>query len=312
MKTLVTGGAGFIGSHLVEALLGQGHDVRILDSFRTGKRANVGPDAEVVEGDVRDPDACKRACVGIERVWHLAGMASVPESVADPAAAYAINVTGTINMLSAASKAGAGRLVFASSCAVYGDNPQLPCTETHIPAPTSPYAETKLEAETLVRAGSNGMKAVALRFFNVYGPRQSPESDYASVVPRFLVALMEGRRPTIFGDGEQSRDFVYVADIARANMLAGLSDGDGIAGEHFNVAAGHSVTVNQLLRATQEALGATTDAVYLPEREGDIKHSSANIDKAVIRLEFQPKWTLEDGIAETAKWFVETRSSCLA
>jgi nucleoside-diphosphate-sugar epimerase len=313
MKTLVTGGAGFIGSHLVEALLREGYKVRILDSFRSGKRENLAgvlDRIDLIEGDVRDLDACRHACEGVERVWHLAGMASVPESVADPEAAYAINVTGTINMLSAASKAGAHRLVFASSCAVYGDNPQLPCRETHIPAPTSPYAATKLEAETLVReyAGSNGLKTVALRFFNVYGPRQSPESDYASVVPRFLVALMEERQPTIFGDGEQSRDFVYVADIAQANILAGLNDANGIDGEHFNVAAGHSLTVNNLLQAAQQALGATTDAVYLPERAGDIKHSSASIDKAVAKLRYQPKWSLQDGIAETAKWFVESRS----
>jgi nucleoside-diphosphate-sugar epimerase len=308
MNVLVTGGAGFIGSHLAETLSRDGHSVRVLDNFATGKRENladVGAEVELIEGDVRDLDTCRRACKDVSRVWHLAALGSVPRSVSDPLTTHDANLTGTLNMLLAARDAGVQRFVFASSSSVYGANPLLPREETQHPMPISPYANSKLAAETYVRmfAGLYDLETVALRYFNVYGPRQDPTSQYAAVVPKFLAALTSQTSPVIYGDGEQSREFTYVADCVQGNILAGTVEGDGIAGEHFNVAAGHPATVNRLLAAVQSALGTSIEADYQPERPGDVRYSDAIVAKASTRLGFRPRWKLEDGISETAKWF---------
>lgn len=306
MRTLVTGGAGFIGSHLVDELLANGHEVRVLDNFSSGRRENLAhrSDVEIIEGDVRDVEACSRACKGMERIWHLAAVVSVPASVEDPLTTHETNATGALHMLLSAREHGAQRFVFVSSCAIYGDSPRLPCREDDPFDPVSPYANSKLAAEIYARQFAHlyGLETVTLRFFNVYGPRQNPASEYAAVVPKFLSALSEGRQPSVFGDGEQSRDFTYVADCVRAAMLAGFQKKKAIVGESFNVAAGRSTTVNQLLNAIKEALGSDIVPQYLPERPGEIRLSQASIEKAVSLLEFQPKWSLEDGIRETGRW----------
>ena len=316
MKVLVTGGAGFIGSHLVEALLAQGHAVRVLDNFFSGKRENLAAvkDVELIEGDVRDLDTCRKACAGSDRVWHLAAIGSVPRSVANPLDTHNANATGTLHLLVAAREAGVQRFVFASSSSVYGANPQLPREESQHPMPMSPYANSKLAAETYVRlfAQLYGLETISLRYFNVFGPRQDPASQYAAVVPKFFAALLAGESPTVFGDGEQSRDFTFVADCVAGNLLAGLADREGIAGEHFNLAAGSPTTVNVLLATIQQALGTDLPARHVPERPGDVRYSDARIDKARARLGFEPRWSLAEGIRQTAEWFLASTSPARA
>jgi len=314
MRVLVTGGAGFIGSHLTEALLSLGHEVRVMDNLATGRIENLDgmkDSIEFLEADVRSLDQCRNACAGVERVWHLGALGSVPRSVADPLTTHEANLTGTLNMLLAARDAGVRRLVFASSSSVYGANPELPREESQHPMPMSPYANSKLAAETYVRqfAALYGMETVALRYFNVYGPRQDPTSQYAAVVPLFFAALMSGARPIIYGDGEQTREFTYIADCVQANLAAGFREGEGIAGEHFNVAAGGPSSVNELLAAVQRVLGTQVEAQYAPPRPGDVKCSDAVVQKAAERLGFRATWSLEDGISKTTEWF-KSRGKC--
>lgn len=308
MRMLVTGGAGFIGSHLVEALLAAGHAVRVLDDFSSGKRENlaaVQADIEILEGSVADEETCRRACAGVERVWHLAAIASVPLSVADPLTSHQVNLTGAMHMLLAARDAGVQRLVFASSSAIYGDNPHLPYHEELLPMPLSPYAVQKLAAELYVRqfAALYGLETVALRFFNIYGPRQDPASQYAGAVAAFLAALLDGRTPVIYGTGEQYRDFVYVADCVHANLLAGFQQNPQVIGGYFNVAGGVPITIQALLDTAQHALGTTFPITYLPARAGDPQFSVAQVEKARTQLGFQPQWSLQDGLRETANWY---------
>ncbi len=259
---LVTGGAGFIGSHIAERLVGLGHDVRILDNFSTGRRENLASfedGVDVLEGDLRDVPSVERAVRGVEVVFHEAALASVPRSVSDPVSSNDVNVTGTLNLLVASRDAGVRRVVYASSSSVYGDSPELPKLESMASSPQSPYAVTKLAAENycMVFSSLYGLECVALRYFNVFGPRQDPGSQYAAVVPLFVTALFEGRRPVIYGDGEQSRDFTYVANVVDANLLAMSSD--GAVGEVFNVACGCTSTVNELLSRLQEIVGTSLD-----------------------------------------------------
>ena len=299
---LVTGGAGFIGSHIAHRLVREGRRVRVLDNFSGGKHANLADiraDIDLIEGDIRDVDTVRHAVDGVEVIFHEAAEPSVPKSIADPATTMDVNVTGTLNMLTAARDAGCRRFVLASTCAVYGDAPESPKVESMLPAPLSPYAISKLTGEQLctVFASAYGFEAVALRYFNVFGPRQDPNSAYAAAIPRFLAALAAGNAPTVFGDGEQSRDFVYVEDVVKANLLA--ASVPGIAGRVFNVASGQSVTVNQVLGSLGRATGIDIPATYARERAGDIRHSLADVTLAQRELGFQAGGQFDDRLAAT-------------
>lgn len=297
---LITGGAGFIGSHIARTLVASGAQVRVLDNFSGGKMTNLAPildDIELINGDIRDMSVVSAAVRGVDVVFHEAAEPSVPRSIADPAATMDINVSGTLNVLTAARDANVRRFVLASTCAIYGDSPVSPKQESLAPSPLSPYAISKLTGEQLCAAFTQlyGFEAVALRYFNVFGPRQDPTSAYAAVVPRFLASLMSGVSPIIFGDGEQSRDFVNVKDIVRANLLA--ASVPGVAGEVFNIASGTSTTVNDVLHTLQRMTGSTVRGQYEPARSGDILHSLADTTTARERLGFVAETSFEAGVA---------------
>ena len=299
---LVTGGAGFIGSHIVRRLVERGEPVRVLDNLSTGHLANldaVRDRIEFIAGDLRDEAAVRRAVAGVTTIFHEAAEPSVPRSIADPETTYAINVTGMLALMTAAKDAGVKRLVFASSSAVYGNDPEMPKRETMAPAPISPYASSKLAGEGLcqVFTAAYGLEAVALRYFNVFGPGQDPNSAYAAVIPKFLDAIRRDEPPRIFGDGEQSRDFVFVEDVVTANLLA--AESSGIGGQVFNIATGEAVTLNQTLGLIESLTGAATNAQRLPERAGDVRHSLADISKARRVLGFAPSVSLEEGLRRT-------------
>jgi len=303
---LVTGGAGFIGSHIAEALINRGETVRVLDNLLTGKRVNLAPLAgglRFIEGDIRDLDTCRRAVEGADHVLHQAALPSVPRSVEDPLLTNAINVTGTLNLLLAARDAGVRSFVLASSSSVYGDDPTLPKQEGREGKPLSPYALSKLAGEKygeLFHALFR-LKAIALRYFNVFGPRQDPFSQYAAVIPLFITKILKGECPVIYGDGEQSRDFTYVQNVVEANLMAAESDAPG--GESINVACGEGMTVNGLLAAVNEVLGTKVKAVYAAARPGDIKHSVADVRKARRLINFQPSVSFMDGLRKTVGWY---------
>jgi UDP-glucose 4-epimerase len=299
---LVTGGAGFIGSHLAARLVADGKRVRIFDNFSTGSRSNlaaVAGDIEVIEGDLRDEAAVRRATDGVAVIFHQAADPSVPRSIVDPRTTYDVNVTGTLNVLLAARDAGCRRVVFASSCAVYGNDPVLPKHEGMVAAPASPYASSKLAGEELcaVFARAYGLETVALRYFNVFGPRQDPNSPYAAVIPRFLDALRRGESPVVYGDGEQTRDFIPVAGVVEANLRAAVAQ--GVAGRVFNVASGRPVSLNELLGKLAALLGVEVSAIYEPERAGDIRHSAADVCTAQTVLGFEAQMSLEEGLLQT-------------
>ena len=298
---LVTGGAGFIGSHLVANLVRRGMAVRVLDDFSSGVMANLAPvrsHIDLIEGDVRDAALVRRALDGITIAFHLAAQPSVSHSIADPATTIAVNVSGTLNLLEAARDAGSKRLVFASTCAVYGDTPELPKREDMIPAPLSPYAASKLMGEHLcaIFGRTHGLETVALRYFNVFGPRQDPASAYAAAIPRFLAALHAGSSPVVYGDGGQTRDFVAVDDVVTANLQAASMP--GISGRVFNVARGERVSINEVIAAIARQLGTDVPVRYEPARPGDIRHSSGAIDQTRARLRFVPRVSLEAGLAQ--------------
>jgi UDP-glucose 4-epimerase len=302
MHVLVTGGAGFIGSHLAVELLQEGHDVRILDNFATGRRQNLaafGGEVEVIEGDIQSYERVNKAVSGCDVVLHQAALPSVPRSVQDPLTSNATNVIGTLNLLLAARDHGVERVVLASSSSVYGSNPDLPKREDGQVLPISPYATAKLAGEGYARGmhGIYGLDTVALRYFNVFGPRQDPTSEYAAVIPNFITALLEGRRPLIFGDGEQSRDFTYVANVVQANMLA--MGAAGAAGKVYNVACGVRVTLNGLIGELQELLGSDVEPEYAPSRAGDVRHSLADLTRAEAELGYVPAVDLRTGLART-------------
>lgn len=303
MRVLVTGGAGFIGSHLAEQLLRDGHEVRVLDSFATGRRENLDhlPDAELVEGDIQSYERAHAAVEGCDYVLHQAALPSVPRSIQDPLTSAAVNTTGTLNVLLAARDAGVKRVVFASSSSVYGKSTALPKHEELIPAPISPYAVSKLAAESYCRAFSEvyEVECVALRYFNVFGPRQDPKSQYAAVVPRFVTAALDGRPPTVYGDGEQSRDFTFIANVVNANMLA-LTAPEAV-GEVFNIACGERYTLNELLGVIADAAGVEINAEYLSDRAGDVRHSQADISKAQRLLGYEPSVSFVDGVRATVE-----------
>jgi len=305
---LVTGGAGFIGSHLVETLVGRGHGVRVLDNYLTGKRENIAPfldRIDLIEGDLRDRDACRKAAAGADYVLHQAALASVPRSVADPFTTDEINVRGTLNLLWAAAEAKVKRLIFASSSSVYGDEPGLPKREGREGKPLSPYAVSKFVGEKYLQVFTNtyGLETVSLRYFNVFGPRQDPASQYAAAVPLFITLILRGEAPTVFGDGEQTRDFTYVANVVEANLLACAAP--GAAGGVFNVACAERISVNALLAAIDRNIGASVRPAYADPRPGDIKHSFADIAAAARVLGFRPSIGFDEGLKRTIPWYRE-------
>lgn len=309
LRVLVTGGGGFIGSHLVEHLLEQGHSVRVLDNFATGRRANVlalSDEIELIEGDIQSYERASTAVAGCEVVLHQAALPSVPRSVQDPLTSNATNVIGTLNILLAARDHGVRRVVCASSSSVYGATAGTAPKREDLPAfPISPYATAKLAGEGYARSfhGVYGLETVALRYFNVFGPRQDPTSQYAAVIPNFITALTAGRRPVIFGDGEQSRDFTYVENVVQANLLA--MDAPGVAGKVYNVACGERVTLNRLVGELRDLLGSDVEPVYGSPRPGDIRHSLADLSLARRELGYEPEVTLRAGLERTVQCFSE-------
>lgn len=309
---LVTGGAGFIGSHLVHRLLNDGYKVRILDNFATGSRENVQPlldDVELLEGDIQSYERAHNAVRGCELVFHQAALPSVPRSIQDPLTSNASNVIGTLNLLLAARDQGVRRVVSASSSSVYGSNPALPKHEDMATMPISPYAVAKQAAEGYCRAFYQvyGLETVALRYFNVYGPRQDPLSQYAAVIPKFITALLEGRQPLVYGDGEQSRDFTYIDNTVDANILA--ASAEGAAGQAFNIACGERISLNDLLSEIRELTGTDLQARYLDPRPGDVPHSLADISKARDVLGFNPEIDLRDGLNRTIEFHREVAAA---
>jgi UDP-glucose 4-epimerase len=301
MKSLVTGGAGFIGSNLVNALVERGDDVRVLDNFSTGDRANLdGLDVEVVEGELRSYERVHAAVRGVEVVYHLGALGSVPRSVQDPLTSSAVNVEGTLNVLLAARDEGVRRVIFSSSTSVYGSSRELPTSESTPPDPISPYGVAKLAAERYcISFGRvyDSFETVVLRYFNVFGPRQSPFSQYAAVVPRFVTAIDAGRPVEIHGDGEQSRDFTYVGNVVDATVRAG--DAAGASGEVFNVAAGSPTSVNLIADTIGEILGKPVERRHLPSRAGDIRNSWADLSKSERVLGYVPRVELAEGLRAT-------------
>lgn len=305
-KYLVTGGAGFIGSHLVETLVARGKDVRVIDNFLTGKRENIADfmgEIELIEGDIVDLETCKRAVEGVDFVLHQAALPSVPRSIEDPVLTNAINVGGTLNILVASKQAGVKRVVFASSSSVYGDDPHLPKKEGKEGSPLSPYAVTKLVGEKYMRIFSEiyGLETVSLRYFNIFGPRQDPNSQYAAVIPLFITLMERGESPRIYGDGEQSRDFTYIANVVRANMLS--LEAEGVSGEVLNIACGDRITVNTLFEKISDLYRQDIDAIHDEPRPGDIRHSFADITRAKERIDYKPTVPFDDGLRETIQWY---------
>jgi len=306
---VVTGGAGFIGSHLVRALLERGRRVRIFDNLSTGSRERIadvlerhGDRCSFLEEDLRDLDALRRALDGAEVVYHQGAVPSVPRSVADPLTSNAANVDGTLNLLLAARDAGVRKVVYASSSSVYGDSDVMPKHEELPMNPLSPYAITKCIGEMYGRVFSDlwGVPTVGLRYFNVFGPAQDPESQYAAVIPRFVTAMLAGEAPTIHGDGEQSRDFTYVENVVEANLAAAVSEATGIAA---NVACGDRFSLNQLVETLNRILGTDIAPEHGPPRPGDVRHSQADVSLARRAIGFQPKVGFEEGLRRTVEWF---------
>ncbi|MCR4407329.1 MAG: SDR family oxidoreductase [Anaerolineae bacterium] len=305
---LVTGGAGFIGSHIVAELVHRGERVRVFDNFSTGKEENlraVRQDIELINGDLRDLEAVRYAISGVDYVLHQGALPSVIRSVDDPLASDACNVVGTLNLLIAARDAGVRRVVYASSSSVYGDSPTLPKHEDMRPAPKSPYAVSKLAGEHYCQVFTEvyGLETVCLRYFNVFGPRQDPTSQYAAVIPLFITALLRGQSPTVYGDGRQSRDFTYVSNNVQANLLAATTP--GVAGQVFNIACGKSYTLLELLDALKDILDMNVIPVHAPPRPGDVRHSLADISRAQQVLGYRVGVSFEEGLQRTVDWYRE-------
>lgn len=303
---LVTGGAGFIGSHVVCELLRRKHRVRMLDNFSTGKRENLAGfirKIDLVEGDIRDSDTVKVALRGVDYVLHQAALASVLRSIDDPSESNEVNVQGTLNLLEAARDSGVLRFVFASSSSVYGSARRLPKRELMKPNPISPYAVSKLAGEKYCQVFFSiyGLETVCLRYFNVFGPRQDPDSQYAAVIPKFISAMLNHRSPTIHGDGEQSRDFTYVSNVVDANILSCAAR--GVAGQVINVACGGRHSVNDLYANLQRLIGVDSPARHIDPRPGDLRHSLADVSKAQELMGYRPKVAFEEGLKRTVAWY---------
>jgi len=306
MKYLVTGGSGFIGSNIVEELLNRGHQVRILDNFSTGNRQNIEgfqDKIEVIEGDLRSYHTVMEAVDGMDLVLHQAALPSVPRSVRDPLTTNEVNVAGTLNLLHAALDAEVRRVVFASSSSIYGDSPTLPKKEDMIPNPLSPYAVSKLAGEKYLHVFAKiyGLHTVSLRYFNVFGPRQNPDSQYSAVIPKFIKAIMNDETPVIYGDGEQSRDFTFIQNVVEANILA--SEVDCPPGMAMNCAVHQRTNLNQLAETINRILGKDVKPGYTEPRPGDVKHSFADIALIEKTLGFKPKIYFEEGLAKTIEWY---------
>lgn len=307
IKFLVTGGAGFIGSNIVTELLKQGYEVKVLDNFSSGKRENIKSfekDIELIEGDIRSYHIVQEAVRGVEVVLHQAALPSVPRSIKDPITTNEVNVNGTLNILEASVSANVRRVVYASSSSVYGDNPVLPKNESMLPNPLSPYAVSKLAGEKYCSVFSKiyGLETIALRYFNVFGPNQDPSSQYSAVIPKFIRDIMNDKRPVIYGDGEQSRDFTYVSNIVKANILSSVSKCDsGIA---MNCACSDQITLNDLVKNINKNLGRDMKAVYEKPRAGDIKHSFADIRLAIKEINYNPEINFEDGLKLTIESYL--------
>lgn len=307
-QVLVTGGAGFIGSHLVRGLLARGDGVRVLDNFATGKRENLAEviDAiELIEGDLRNPDDCGRACAGVEVVLHEGALPSVPKSVESPLDSHEANINGTFNILMAARQAGVRRVVFAASSSAYGDTPTLPKVETMPTSPLSPYAVQKLTGEHYCKAFYEcfGLQTLSLRYFNVFGPRQDPASQYAAAIPAFVTAILKDEPPTVYGDGEQTRDFTHIDNVVHANLLA--ADAAETHGEVLNIACGERVSVNQIIAAINKLLGKSVPSNHVDPRPGDVRHSLADVALAKEVIGFEPKILFEEGLRLAIDWYRE-------
>ncbi len=313
---LVTGGAGFIGSHIVRRLLSLEHEPRVLDNFSSGRRENIADIAsqfELIEGDIRDPADCERAADGAEVILHLGAIPSVPRSVDEPRASHDANATGTFNILMAAKKAGVKRVVYSASSAAYGDTPTLPKIETMTPAPLSPYAVSKLTGEHYCSCFANvyGLQTISLRYFNVFGARQDPNSQYAAVIPAFVTRMLAGQRPIVFGDGEHSRDFCYIDNVVAANLLAAgiLPSGGGLerlSGEVVNIACRHRTSLNQIIARINELIGTDLKPDYQDPRPGDVKHSLADISEAKRVIGYEPKIMFDEGLRLSIDWFKQS------
>ncbi|MGH8371261.1 MAG: SDR family oxidoreductase [Gammaproteobacteria bacterium] len=304
MKCLVTGGAGFIGSHLARALLHQGHEVKILDNFSTGKRENIEDlPVEVFEMDVRDTSGVRRAIRGMDNVFHLAALASVSRSINDPLMTHAVNESGTLVVMDASHRADVKRVVYAGSSSAYGNSTSLPKQEGAKPAPASPYAVSKLTGEYYCRVywETFGLETACVRYFNVFGPHQDPDSEYAAVIPRFIQAAVNSRRPVIYGDGTQSRDFTYVQNAVTATILAATAS--KAVGEVINVACGERRSLLNVIEMLEDMLGDRIAPVFEASRLGDVKHSQADISKARELLNFSPEVGFKEGLHETLEWF---------
>ena len=307
MKAIITGGAGFIGSNLAEVLSGD-NEVIIVDDLSTGNEANIrGLEIELVKGSVTDLDLLRKIFKGADYVFHQAAIPSVPRSIKDPVSTNEANVTGTLNVLIAARDCSVKKVIFASSSSAYGDTPELPKREDMNPNPLSPYAVTKLIGEYYCNVFDEvyDLKTVALRYFNVYGPKQDPHSDYAAVIPKFIKRIQEGKPPIIYGDGTQTRDFTSVDDVVSANILAAESDAKGV----YNVATGKRITINELASVIMAIMGRDLDPIHEKQREGDVLHSLGDITKAKKDFGYAPGDKLEENLKETVKWFRELYSS---
>ena len=314
---LVTGGAGFIGGHIAERLLAEGNRVRVLDNFSTGSRRNIerldrlAPTGsfEVAECDLRDAQSVEDAMEDVTHVVHQAALPSVERSIQSPTTTHEVNTTGTLHLLEAARRRHVTRLVFAGSSSVYGDQGELPKRESMRPMPKSPYALSKQMGEAYCSLYSElyGLETVTLRYFNVFGPHQNPDSQYAAVIPLFARAILRGEPPKVFGDGGQTRDFTFIANVVDANLLA--LQGGGKSGAVYNIACGDRISLLELLRELQDAIGTRVDPEFHPERKGDVRDSQAGIEKAVEELGFRPRVSFREGLVQTVSWFRENEEA---
>ncbi len=307
---LITGIAGFIGSSLAEALLKRGKTVRGIDNFVTGRRENLAPFLKQIdfhEADLRDPDAMLRACEGVDIIFHEGALPSVPRSVKDPVPSHECNINGTFNLLHAAKAGGVKRVVYAASSSAYGNQPEMPRRETMVPMPISPYAVQKLTGELYMKSYWQvyGLETVCLRYFNIFGPRQVPDSPYSGVMAKFILQMMRGEQPTIFGTGDQGRDFTYIDNAVSANLLAALAPADRVAGRVFNVACGERHTLKETFAVLAELLDFKQTVLFGPERNGDVRDSLADVSAAREAFGYEPMVGFEEGLRRTVAWYRE-------